>query len=118
MLGKIEGNKRRQQKVRWSGSITDSVEMSLSKFREIMKDREAQMFMGSQRVRRNLATEQQQIEIQRDEPFSAPNKEESENGSRGIVKQRINTYQKQKSKQTKQDYFGNSKNNQHLRKLT
>ena len=36
------------------------------------------MFMGSQRVRCNLATEQQQIEIQRDEPFSPPNKEESQ----------------------------------------
>ena len=78
MLGKIEGNKRRQQRVRWSDGITDSLKMSLSKFREIMKDREAQMFMGSQRVRRNLATEQQQIEIQRDEPFSATNKKESQ----------------------------------------
>ena len=78
MLGKIEGNKRRQQRARWSDGITDSLEMSLSKFREIMKDREAQMFMGSQRVRRNLANEEQQIEIQRDEPFSAPNKEESQ----------------------------------------
>ena len=36
------------------------------------------MFMGSQRVRHNLATEQQQVEIHRDEPFSAPNKEESQ----------------------------------------
>ena len=40
-LGKIEGNKRRQQRVRWFDGITDSLEMSLSKFREIMKDREA-----------------------------------------------------------------------------
>ena len=42
--------------------ITDSMDMSLSKFRGIVKDREACMlqFMGSQRVRHNLSTEQQE----------------------------------------------------------
>ena len=42
MLGKIEGKRRRgQQRMRWLDSINDSMDMSLSKFREIAKDREA-----------------------------------------------------------------------------
>ena len=42
MLGKIEGKRtRRQQRVRCLDSITDSVDMSLLKLREIMKDRKA-----------------------------------------------------------------------------
>ena len=42
MLGKIEGNRRRGwQKMRWLNSITDSVDMNLSKIQEIVKDREA-----------------------------------------------------------------------------
>ena len=42
MLGKIEGRKRRgRQRVRWLDGITDSVGMSLSKLREMVKGREA-----------------------------------------------------------------------------
>ena len=41
MLGKIEGRRRRgQQSMRWSNGIISSMNMSLSKFREIVKDRE------------------------------------------------------------------------------
>ena len=40
MLGKTEGRKRRgRQRMSWLGGITDSMDMSLSKFQEIVKDR-------------------------------------------------------------------------------
>ena len=41
MLGKIEGKRRGQQRMRWLDSIIDSVDMNLSKLWEIVKDREA-----------------------------------------------------------------------------
>ena len=41
ILGKTEGKKKRgRQRMRWLGSITDSMDMSLSQLREIVKDRE------------------------------------------------------------------------------
>ena len=62
MLGKIEGRRRRgQQWVRWLDGITDSMDMSLNKFQEMLEDRGAAGGMlqskGLQRIGHDLATE-------------------------------------------------------------
>ena len=58
---KIEGKRRSGwQRMRWLDSITDSMDMNLSKLREIVRTEEPGVLqsMGSQRARHDLATEQ------------------------------------------------------------
>ena len=62
LLGKTEGRRRRWQKrMKWLDDITDSMDMNLSKFWEIVKDGSLACCKtwGSQKVRHSLATEQQ-----------------------------------------------------------
>ena len=63
MLGKIEGKRRRGRQMRWLGNVTDSMNMSLSKLRETVEDREARytvIYGIAELPIHNLATEQQE----------------------------------------------------------
>ena len=63
MLGKIEGRRKRgHQSMRWLDGITNAMEMNLGKFQEMVRDRDDwfALIQGSQRVRHDWVTEQQQ----------------------------------------------------------
>ena len=53
MLGKIEGRRRGRQRMRWLDGITDSMDMSLNNFQELVMGREAWHGVSKSRTRLN-----------------------------------------------------------------